>query len=703
MAELLLEILSEEIPARLQLRGAGDLKNLICTKLREQDLSFGTAVAHVAPRRLVLVVDDLAEQQPDRTEERKGPRTNAADKAIAGFLQSVGCDSVDHPDIQKRKIKGIEFYFVKRSIVGQSTRDILSELILDAISEFRWPKSMRWGSGNLRWVRPIRSILCLFDGYPVEGNLSINTESNSGVQAIISFSNETSGHRFLAPDPFTVKTFDDYQRKMRSAFVMINSEERGRLIAQKTELLAGELGLTSDASEQLLEENAGLVEWPVVLIGSFEKVFLTLPNEVLATSMQRHQKYFPLYESNGSLAPRFVMVANLETGEDNAAIVAGNERVLRARLCDAKFFWESDQKVSLSDHGDRLGEITFHARLGSLSDKVDRLVKLSRKIARIVPEANMDVVERAALLCKADLVTDMVGEFPELQGIMGRHYALHQGEQPAVAQAIAEHYAPIGPRDICPSAPNSVPLALADKIDILVGMFGISERPTGSKDPYALRRAALGVIRLIMENDLRLPLAELINASHSGYKDGLLCQLEETSFSLIDFVLDRLKGYLRETGYGHDVINAAFGVSEKDDLWRLVARTKALNDFLKSSAGTDLLSAYIRASNIVRIEEKADGVAYDVDANPKSLVQPEETLLFERLLSFRGEVERALKDEDFVAVMKELANLRKPVDAFFEKVTVNCEDVTLRRNRLCLLGQIRDSVKDVADFSLIKG
>ncbi|SVC33390.1 uncharacterized protein METZ01_LOCUS286244, partial [marine metagenome] len=329
--------MSEEIPARLQLRGAGDLKSLVCTKLSEQDLSFSAAVAHVAPRRLVLVVDGLAKQQPDRTEERKGPRTNAADKAIAGFLQSVGCDSVDHPDIQKRKIKGTEFYFVKRSIAGQSTRDILSKLILDAILEFRWPKSMRWDLGHLRWVRPIRSILCLFDGHPVEGGLSIDAESDGNVKKIISFSNKTSGHRFLAPDPFTVKAFDDYQKKMRSAFVMINSEERRRLIAQKTELLAKDLGLSSGANEQLLEENAGLVEWPIVLVGSFEKVFLSLPNEVLVTSMQRHQKYFPLYEQNGSLAPRFVMVANLKTDDDGAAIVAGNERVLRARLFDAKF------------------------------------------------------------------------------------------------------------------------------------------------------------------------------------------------------------------------------------------------------------------------------------------------------------------------------------------------------------------------------
>ena len=323
-------------------------------------------------------------------------------------------------------------------------------------------------------------------------------------------------------------------------------------------------------------------------------------------------------------------------------------------------------------------------------------------VARTVPKADADLVERAALLCKADLVTEMVGEFPELQGVMGRHYALYQGEDREVAQAIVEHYAPIGPSDACPSAPNSVPLALADKIDVLVGMFGIKERPTGSKDPYALRRAALGVIRLIMENDLRLPLAEVIAVAQRGYEDGVLDDLGEISSSLIDFISDKLKVHLRETGYGHDVISAAFAVSEEDDLWSLVARTKALNDFLESSAGADLVSAYIRASNIVRIEEKADGVAYDVDANPENLLQSEEKFLFECLIAFGGEVERALQDEDFEAVMKALADLREPVDAFFDKVTVNCEDAALRRNRLCLLGQIRDSVKEVADFSLIK-
>jgi len=419
--------------------------------------------------------------------------------------------------------------------------------------------------------------------------------------------------------------------------------------------------------------------------------------------MKSHQKYFPLYQANGLLAPRFVMVSNLAIDDGGATIVAGNERVLRARLYDAKFFWDSDRQVSLADHAKRLGEITFHARLGSVSDKVKRLAKLSSRIAQSVPKADAGLVNRAALLCKADLVTEMVGEFPELQGVMGRHYALHHGEDKVVADAIVEHYAPIGPSDVCPSAPNSVSLALADKIDVLVGMFGIGERPTGSKDPYALRRAALGVIRLIMENDLRLPLIEVVAVARESYKEGLLVDPQGSAASLIDFISDRLKVHLRDLGYGHDVVSAAFAVAEEDDLWRLVARVEALKDFLASSAGADLLSAYTRASNIVRIEERADGVTYSVDAKPELLVQSEEKMLFAHLISFREKVNRALKEEDFAAVMGATADLRTPVDAFFDQVTVNCKDRALRQNRLCLLGQIRDSLKSVADFSLIKG
>ena len=703
MAELLLEILSEEIPARLQLRGVEDLKSLVCTKLKDQDLSFDSVLAHVGPRRLVLVVDGLPEYQRDRIEERKGPRSNAPKKAILGFLQSVGYGSLDHQNIEKRKIKGAEFYFLKRSVNGRATRDILPSLIRESITELRWPKSMRWGSGNLRWVRPIHSILCLFDGHSVKGSLTINPNTSNNVETVISFNNKTRGHRFMAPESFTVKGFEDYQTKLRNAFVIVESEERRQLIAQKTKALARKQGLCSLGDKRLLNENVGLVEWPVVLGGSFDEAFLSLPEEVLVTSMKSHQKYFPLYQANGLLAPRFVMVSNLAIDDGGATIVAGNERVLRARLYDAKFFWDSDRQVSLADHAKRLGEITFHARLGSVSDKVKRLAKLSSRIAQSVPKADAGLVNRAALLCKADLVTEMVGEFPELQGVMGRHYALHHGEDEMVADAIVEHYAPSGPSDVCPSAPNSVSLALADKIDVLVGMFGIGERPTGSKDPYALRRAALGVIRLIMENDLRLPLIEVVAVARESYKEGLLVDPQGSAASLIDFISDRLKVHLRDLGYGHDVVSAAFAVAEEDDLWRLVARVEALKDFLASSAGADLLSAYTRASNIVRIEERADGVTYSVDAKPELLVQSEEKMLFAHLISFREKVNRALKEEDFAAVMGATADLRTPVDAFFDQVTVNCKDRALRQNRLCLLGQIRDSLKSVADFSLIKG
>jgi len=703
MAELLLEILSEEIPVRLQLRGVEDLKSLVCTKLKDQDMSFDSVLAHVGPRRMVLVVEGLPEFQRDRIEERKGPRTNAPKKAILGFLQSVGCDSLDHPNIEKRKIKGTEFYFLKRSLNGRATRDILPSLIRESIAELRWPKSMRWASGNLRWVRPIHSILCLFDGQSVKGNLTINSNTSSNVKTVISFSNKTCGHRFMAPDSFTVKGFDDYQTKLRNAFVIVESAERCEIIARKTKALARKQGLCLRSDNRLLTENSGLVEWPVVLGGSFDEAFLSLPEEVLVTSMKSHQKYFPLYQKNGSLAAGFVMVSNLLIDDGGAAIVAGNERVLRARLYDAKFFWDSDRQVSLADHAKRLGAITFHARLGSVSDKVKRLIKLSSRIAQSVPRADVDLVKRAALLCKADLVTEMVSEFPELQGVMGRHYALHHGEDEVVADAIVEHYAPIGPSDVCPSAPNSISLALADKIDVLVGMFGIGERPTGSKDPYALRRAALGVIRLIMENDLRLPLIEVIAVAHESYKEDLLANSQESAAGLIDFISDRLKVHLRDSGYGHDVVSAAFAVAEEDDLWRLVARVEALKNFLASSAGADLLSAYTRASNIVRIEERADGVTYNDDANPELLVQSEEKMLFAHLISFEEKINRALKEEDFAAVMGAIAELRAPVDAFFDQVTVNCTDQALRKNRLCLLGQIRDSFKSVADFSLIEG
>ena len=703
MPELLLEVLSEEIPARLQHPAVEDFKGLFCAKLRDQGLFFDSAEAQVTPRRLVLVIKGLQTRQSDRIEERKGPKASAPEKSILGFLQSAGCESLSHPDIEKREIKGSEFYFVKRLVKGCSTKELLPGIIHDAVTKLRWPRSMRRASGTLKWVRPIHSILCIFDGRLVKGNISTGIGLAGSSETAIKFTNKTRGHRFLAHEFLAVKNFNDYTEKLRNSFVIVEAEERRKIIVQKANDLAEEHELLLHTDDFLMNENTGLVEWPVVLLGSFSETFLTLPDEVLVTSMKRHQKYIPLYQRDGLLAPRFVVVSNLTSDDGGAAIVAGNERVLRARLYDAKFFWDVDRQTLLDDFSKRLGEITFHAKLGSMSDKVMRLAKLGVKIAQRVPKANADMVERAALLCKADLVTEMVGEFPELQGVMGKYYALQQGENASVAAAIAGHYSPLGPSDVCPKAPNSVSLALSDKIDVLVGMFGVGGRPSGSKDPYALRRAALGVIRLILENDIRLPLIEVIMESHKSYKLGVLGDRSECVRTLVDFITDRLKVHLRELDYGHDVVSAVFAVTEEDDLWRLVARANALKEFLASTAGADLLGAYNRASNIVQIEEKKDKVTYNADVNAEMLVQQEEKVLFAGLISLRDKLGKALEGEDYASAMEAIADLKEPVDAFFDQVTVNCENAALRQNRLYLLGEIRDSFKTVADFSLIKG
>ena len=703
MAELLLEILSEEIPAGLQSDGAESMRSLVCQKLQAAGLSFGSATAYVTPRRLVVVVTDLPAAQTDQIEERKGPRINAPARAIEGFLKSADCDSVDDQSIETRDIKGIKFYFVKRLVQGRPTKDLLSDLIPDSILELRWPKSMRWADGKLKWVRPIHSVLCVFDGSTVAGGLSVKLGGAETGSSSMRFQNTTQGHPVLAPKVFKVSSFKEYREKLFKSFVVLETEQRKKIISHKLNKLAEEYGLFTHDNERLLSENAGLVEWPVILSGTFDEEFLELPDEVLMTSMQNHQKYFPLYAKDGSLAPRFVLVSNLQTKDSGSAIIAGNERVLRARLFDAKFFWDSDLKISLSDYVKRLGAITFHAKLGSMAEKIRRLSVLASRLAEGIPGADRDLVQRAALLCKADLVTEMVGEFPELQGVMGRYYAVCQKEDEGVANAIAEHYRPIGPGDICPTLPNSIALALADKIDILVGMFGIGEKPTGSKDPFALRRAALGVIRLILENNIRIPLTDILSFAHQSYGAGILDEGSKQSENLIIFINDRLKVYLRDTGYDHDVISATFAAAAEDDLWRLVTRVEALKGFLLSPSAADLLNAYNRASNIVRIEERKDGVLYNSDVVEELLVEQAEKTLFERLVSFRREVDLALKEERYTSVMEEVADLREPVDRFFNEVTVNVEEGALRQNRLYLLGQIRDSLKTVADFSLIQG
>ncbi|MBP2300087.1 glycine--tRNA ligase subunit beta [Azospirillum picis] len=695
MTELLIEFFSEEIPARMQARAADDLKRLVTDKLSANGLTFTGAQAHSTPRRLALVVDGLPERTADVREEKKGPRVGSPEQAVAGFLKSAGLDSLDQCE-QRDTGKGV-FYFAVTEKKGRETAEVLAEIIPAAMAELPWPKSMRWGTGTVRWVRPLHSIIAVFGGRVLDGGYDIG-----GTQGRIAFGNSTRGHRFLAPDAITVESFADYQEKLRAAKVMLDREERKAKIKADAEALAAAEGLTLSPDDALLEEVAGLVEWPVVLMGGIDESFMDVPSEVLITSMRTHQKYFAALDAAGRMAPRFIVVANTETLDGGKAVVAGNERVLRARLSDAKFFWDQDRKTKLEARVPALEKITFHAKLGTVAEKVARVQGLAAGIARAIG-ADADAASRAALLCKADLVTEVVGEFPEVQGIMGRYYALGQGESEAVANAIADHYKPLGPSDGCPTAPVSVAVALADKIDTLVGFFAIDEKPTGSKDPYALRRAALGVIRLVLENRLRLSLSQVFAAAHGAYKVGGFAAADAVGGDLMGFFADRLKVVLREQGVRHDLVDAVFALGGEDDLVRLLARVKALQAFVGSEEGANLLAAYKRASNIVRIEEKKDGASFDQPVDAARLVQDEETALFAALNEASATARPRLEAEDFTGAMAALAKLRGPVDAFFDKVTVNADDRDLRANRLRLLTQIRTTLNAVAEFSKIEG
>lgn len=706
MPELLLELLSEEIPARMQARAAADLERLVGEALDEASLSFGSIDACVTPRRLTLVADGLPARQPDVREERKGPRADAPEKAIAGFLGSVG---LDRDRLEERETgKGV-FLFAVTARAGRSAPDALADVLPDALRRLPWPKSMRWGGRSLRWVRPLRGILCLFDGAVVRFAL----------EDIVS-GDTTIGHRTLAPRPFAVTGFADYADKLRRARVVLDPAERRRTIAEGAGKLAEAGGLKIVPDDALLDEVAGLVEWPVPLMGRIDAAFMDLPPEVMTATMRAHQKYFALEDASGALAPRFVVVADTEAPDGGAAIAAGNERVLRARLSDARFFWNEDRKRPLESRAPELARIVFHAGLGALNAKAERVEALAASIAKRVPGADEARVRRAARLAKADLVTGMVREFPELQGVMGRYYALADGENAEVADAIAEHYAPRGPRDRCPTAPVSVAAALADKIDTLVGFFAIGEKPTGSRDPFALRRAALGVIRLILENGLRLGLRSVFENACKIYEDsprqrmpGHLQEMDgivedrksadEVARELMEFLADRLKTHLRDRGIRHDRIAAVFSRTGEDDLSRLVARVRALDEFLAGEDGGNLLTAYRRAANIVRIEEKNDGAAYRGRADRALLRESPERELFEALAASEKEIAERLEAERYVDAMAALGRLRRPVDAFFDGVTVNCGEPDLRRNRLFLLSRIGSALESVADFSRIEG
>ncbi|SDD82304.1 glycine--tRNA ligase subunit beta [Rhodospira trueperi] len=746
MAELLLELFSEEIPARMQRRAADDLRRLVTDGLTKAGLTFDGAQAYATPRRLALVVDGLPLAQPDTREERKGPKADAPDKAIQGFLGSVG---LTRDQVETRATPKGAVLFAVIEHKGRPTHEVLPRLLYEAIIGLPWPKSMRWGAGSLTWVRPLHHILAVFDGQTLDGGLSLGTtpgarpdgsgpavpvgfiedpKTASADMPVLAFQSGTPGHRFLAPDLFRVAGFNDYRDKLRAAHVVLDAAERAHLIHERAEALAEAEGLRLRPDPGLLDEVAGLVEWPEVLMGRLDEAFMDVPPEVLTTAMRGHQKYFSLEHPDGRLATRFILVANTSGDDGGARIVAGNERVLRARLSDARFFWDQDRKTALADRVDLLRHRVFHARLGTDHDRMERIRGLARHLADAIPDANADNCDRAALLCKADLTTGMVGEFPELQGLMGRYYAAHDGERASVADAIAEHYAPVGPTDQCPTAPVSVAVALADKIDTLVGFWMIDEKPTGSRDPFALRRAALGTIRLIVENQLRIGLMDVFRVARTAYLHQVRGAVQEelrqagadgehatTSRmdrnwseavldDLLGFFADRLKVHLRDRGVRHDLVAAVFALGGEDDLLRLLARVDALAKFVDSDDGSNLLVAYRRAANIVRIEERKDGVRYQTqDVSADLLRTDEERALFAALSDTATATAQAVQAERFEDAMTSLASLRQPVDAFFETVTVNADEPSLRRNRLRLLSRIELAMSTVADVSRIEG
>lgn len=689
MPDLLFELFSEEIPARMQKKAADDLARLVTDGLKKNELPFGVVESHVTPRRVALMIADIPAAQKDVTEEKRGPRVGAPEQAVNGFLGSVGL-TLDQVETMETK-KG-EFYVARINRKGRPSSEILSDVLLEALRAFPWPKSMRWGAEKQAWVRPLHRMIALFDGAVVPLEFAGRTAGN-----------ETEGHRFLAPAAFAVTDKADYMAKLEKASVMLDREKRKEVILKDALRLAEESGLTLIDDAGLLEEVAGLVEWPVPLLGSFDESFLDLPEEVLVTSIKSHQKYFCLRGKDGKLAPNFVVVSNMVTPDKGKAIVAGNERVLRARLSDGCFFWDQDRKQTLADRVSGLENRIFHAKLGTDHERVLRMQKLADALVRFIAGADKDDVARATLLCKADLVTEMVGEFASLQGLMGRYYATNDGEKAAVATAIEEHYAPQGPSDACPSAPVSVAVALADKIDMLVGFWLIDEKPTGSKDPFALRRAALGVIRLLMENNVSLSLTDIFKLAASAYPVALSAKVDEAADDLLSFFADRLKVYLKEKGIRHDLIQAVFNMTRReDDIVRLLARVKALQAFLETDDGANLLIAYRRAANIVRIEEKKAKESYQDTPDQALFDQPEETALFDSLKDVQSSSATEIAEDRFEDAMASLARLRAPVDAFFDRVTVNCDDERKRVNRLKLLSRIGEAMGGVANFSEIE-
>lgn len=711
MSELLIELFSEEIPARMQVRASEDLKRLVGDGLTAAGLTFSSARAYSTPRRLALVVEGVPHISPAICDERKGPRVGAPEQALAGFLKAAGLASIDEAEIVHDEKKG-DYYLARIEKPGRKAADIVAEVVPDVLAKFPWPKSMRWGSGTFQWIRPLHSIICLLDGKVVPFQIAGITAGQS-----------TRGHRFHGNTAFKVKSFADYEAQLLAHKVMLDPAVRMATISEAAHAAAKAAKLQLVEDDALVAENAGLTEWPVVLMGEFDRDFLDVPGEVLTTSMKQHQKCFSLRDPKSKkLANKFILVSNLTATDGGAQIISGNEKVIRARLSDAKFFWDQDLKKPLDEMANDLAGITFHEKLGTQKDRVERIAELAAQIAGAV-DADPQDARRAAQLAKADLVSGMVGEFPELQGLMGRYYAEKAGTKPEIARAIELHYKPKGPTDVVPKEEDgdsvAIAVALADKLDTLVGFWRIQEKPTGSGDPYQLRRAALGVIRLILENDVRISLHTKCALSHGLFesqakqdtwelprKPGELGSMVEHNKShitsdLLAFFADRLKVHLKEKGARHDLIDAVFALPGQDDLALIVKRVEALGAFLATDDGANLLAGVKRASNILAIEEKRDKTTYSGDPDGDLLAEPAERALAASIAKAKFDTAAAINVESFTGAMNALAELRAPVDAFFEKVTVNVADQDLRANRLKLLSEIRAATLNVADFSRI--
>src|SRR5882757_1249743 len=722
MPDLLFELFSEEIPARMQAKAADDLRRMVTDKLVAEGLVYEGAKAFATPRRLTLTVHSIPARQSDLKEERKGPRVGGPEAAVAGFLKATGLASLDQAKIQRDPKKG-DFYVALIEKPGRATLDVLADMLPVIVRTFPWPKSMRWGErsarpGALSWVRPLHSIVATF-GMETE-EPEVVKFAIDGIEA----GQTTYGHRFMAPAAISVRRFEDYEAKLQAAKVVLDPARRKDTILADAKQLAFAQGFELVEDQALLDEVAGLVEWPVVLMGSFDEEFLSIPGEVIRATIRNNQKCFVVSDpKTGKLTNRFILTANIEASDGGKAIIAGNERVIRARLSDAKFFYETDLKTRLEDRLPKFDQIVFHEKLGTQGERIARIERLAAEIAPLVG-ADVEKTKRAAHLAKADLLTEVVGEFPELQGLMGKYYALAQGEDVSVAAASEEHYRPQGPADRVPTDPVSVAVGLADKIDTLVGFWAIDEKPTGSKDPYALRRAALGVIRLLVENSIRSNLVTIFNEHITAILESIASTLRKSGvgtfgvgqglrnwngsnvdqkcIDLLAFFADRLKGQLREQGARHDLVDAVFALEGQDDLLMVVRRVEALGKFLDTDDGKNLLAGVKRAANILRIEEKKDGKSFDGVPDAALYASAEEKVLAKAIDQVKLDASAAVAREDFAGAMSVMATLRPAVDAFFDKVKVNDDDAKVRENRLKLLNEIRAATRAVADFSKIQ-